>query len=207
MVKLLSQVALMVVGLACLVGCREDRSNPLSSNARNPSFDRQGEQDEEDAGFLPLLAVFGPGKGHIRAVRIPHPTTPGNFAVHIAIRIRHAKPNTTYVAQRAPGVFPAGAPAGFDVATLTDGSCQRGLAMPPWSTLVPSPVAFPDIPDQAHGLPALLITTDGDGNAAADFIVAFPFPLPLFDVTFRVVESGPAPTSMLQSDCIVVPLL
>jgi len=207
MVKLLSQVALMVVGLACLVGCREDRSNPLSSNARNPSFDRQGEQDEEDAGFLPLLAVFGPGKGHIRAVRIPHPTTPGNFAVHIAIRIRHAKPNTAYVAQRAPEVFPAGAPAGFDVATLTDGSCQRGLAMPPWSTLVPSPVAFPDIPDQAHGLPALLITTDGDGNAAADFIVAFPFPLPLFDVTFRVVESGPAPTSMLQSDCIVVPLL
>ncbi len=79
--------------------------------------------------------------------------------------------------------------------------------MPPWSTLVPQPVAFPVIPDQAHGLPALIMTTDGDGNAAADFIVAFPFPLPLFDVTFRVVENGPAPTSMLQSDCIVLPLL
>src|SRR3989442_11881878 len=101
MVKLLSQVALMVVGLACLVGCREDRSNPLSSNARNPSFDRQGEQDEEDAGFLPLLAVFGPGKGHIRAVRIPHPTTPSSTAVHIGLMIRHKKPIRSYVPLRA----------------------------------------------------------------------------------------------------------
>jgi len=202
-----SQVSVVLIGLAGLVACRDDRSNPLTSNTRNPSFDRQREQDEEGAGFVPLVAVFGPGKGHIRAVRIPHPTTPGNFAVHIEIRIRHAKPNTAYVAQRAPEVFPTGAPAGFDVATLTDGSCQRGLAMPPWSTLVPPPVAFPIIPDQAHGLPALIMTTDGDGNAAADFIVAFPFPLPLFDVTFRVVENGPAPTSMLQSDCIILPLL
>jgi hypothetical protein len=203
----LSQVCVMMIGLVGLVACRDDRSNPLASNARNASFDRQLEQDEEGAGFLPLVAVFGPGKGHIRAVRIPHPTTPGNFAVHIEIRIRHAKSHTAYVAQRAPDVFPAGPPAGFDVATLADGSCQRGLSMAPWSTLVPPPVAFPIIPDQAHGLPALIMTTDAEGNASADFIVAFPFPLPLFDVTFRVVESGPAPTSMLQSDCIILPLL
>src|SRR6267154_282706 len=112
----LSQVSVMLIGLAGLVACRDDRSNPLASNTGNPSFDRQGEQDEEGAGLLPLVAVFGPGKGHIRAARIPHPTTPGNFAVHIEIGIRHAKPNTAYVAQRAPEVFPTGAPAGVDVA-------------------------------------------------------------------------------------------
>ena len=204
----LTRVSLLLVGLAGWVACKDDRSNPLVSNAvGNQSFDRQREREEEDGGFLPLVAVFGPGRGHLRAVRIPHPTTPGNFAVHVEIKIRHAKPNTNYVVQRAAEAFPTGAPAGFDVATLTDGSCQRGLSMPPWSTLVPPPVAFPVFPDQAHALPALIMTTDGDGNAAADFIVAFPFPLPLFDVTFRVLEDGPAPTSMLQSECFMVPLL
>src|SRR5437016_13882085 len=164
----LSQVSVTLIGLAGLVACRDDRSNPLASNTRNPSFDRQREQDEEAVGLLPLVAVFGPGKGHIRAVRIPHPTTPGNFAVHIEIRIRHAKPNTAYVAQRAAEAFPTGAPAGFDVATLTDGSCQRGLAVAPWSILVSPQPVFTTFPDQAHGSPALIITTDGDGNGAAD---------------------------------------
>src|SRR5258708_33014958 len=186
----LCEVSVMLIGLAGLVACRDDRSNPLASNTRNPSFDRQREQDEEGAGLLAWGGVFGPGKGHSRAAACPHPPTPGNFAVPIEIGIRHAKPNTAYVAQRAPEVFPTGAPAGFDVATLTDGSCQRGLAMPPWSTLVPQPVAFPVIPDQAHGLPAVIMTAAGDGNAAADFIAAFRFPLPWFDVTFRVVENG-----------------
>src|SRR5437879_3578204 len=125
----LSRVSVTLIGLAGLLACRDDRSNPLASNTWNPSFDRQREQDEERGGFLPLVAVFGPGKGHIRAVRIPHPTTPGNFAVHIEIKIRHAKPNTGYVAQRPPEVFPPGAPAAFDVATLADGPCHGGSPM------------------------------------------------------------------------------
>src|SRR5256885_16205622 len=114
----LSQVSVMLIGLAGLVACRDDRANPLASNTRNPSFDRQREQDEEGAGFLPLVAVFGPGKGHIRAVRIPHPTTPGNFAVHIEIKIRNAKPNTAYAAKRGPEAFPTGRPAAYEVAQL-----------------------------------------------------------------------------------------
>jgi hypothetical protein len=204
----LSQLSLVLVVVAGLAACRDDQSNPLALNgAGKPSFDRQGGQDDGESGFVPLVAVFGPGHGRVRATRIPHPTTPGNFAVHIEIEIRHAKPNTPYVAQRAPDVFPPpGPPAGFDVATLTDGSCQRGLAIAPWSTLVPPPVAFPSMPDQSHGLPALILTTDAEGKAAADFVVAFPFPLPLFDVTFRVMENSAAPTSMLQSDCIILPL-
>lgn len=204
----LSQLSLMLLAVAGAAACTDDQSNPLVSNrAGNPSFDRQGEQDDGANGFVPLVAVFGPGHGRVRATRIPHPTTPGNFAVHIEIEIRHAKPNTAYLGQRAPEVFPPpGPPAGFDVATLADGSCQRGLGIAPWSTLVPPPVAFPTMPDQAHGLPALIIMTDAEGKGSADFVVAFAFPLPLFDVTFRVIENSSAPTSMLQSDCIILPL-
>jgi len=195
--------------------CTDHRPNPAGpTSARsasvtpNGSFEAEREQDGDDRGFLPLVSVVGPGKGRIRATRIPHPTTPGNFAVHIEITIRHAKPNTAYVGQRAAEAFPPpGAPAGFPVSTITDGSCQRGLAIAPWSALAPPPAAFTTFPDQAHGLPALIITTDGEGDGAADFVVAFAFPLPLFDVMFRVIENTPAPMSMLQSDCTVVPLL
>ncbi len=200
--------------VALLLGaCTDNGSNPVAENSvGSPSFDRDFERDDDDdndGDFLRLVSVIGPGKGRIRATRVPHPTTPGNFAVHIEIRMRHAKPNTAYVGQRAAEAFPppGAPPAGFDVATLTDGSCQRGLAIAPWSTIVPPPAAFLTFPDQVHGLPALIITTDGDGNAAADFVVAFAFPLPLFDVTFRVIENSPAPTSVLQSDCTNLPLL
>jgi hypothetical protein len=79
--------------------------------------------------------------------------------------------------------------------------------MAPWSTLVPAAPAFSTFPDQAHGLPALIFATDGDGGGAADFVFAVGNPLPLFDVTFRVIENSPAPTSVLQSDCTILPLL
>jgi hypothetical protein len=205
--------AILTTGLAVSalipVACTDNQVNPAGPNGTGSlNFDGEDQQDGETRGFLSLVSVVGPGRGHIRATRIPHPTTPGNFAVHIEIRIRHAKPNAAYVGQRAAEAFPPpGAPAGFDLATLTDGSCQRGLAIAPWSTLSPAPAPFTSFPDQAHGLPAFIITTDGQGNGAADFVVAFGFPLPLFDVMFRVMENNPAPTSVLQSDCTSVPLL
>ncbi len=208
--------AILAAGLTAVAflptACQDTRSQPTApSNSGEPSFSREREDDDhdDDAGFLKLISLVGPGRGTIRATRVPHPTTPGNFAVHIEIRIRHAKPNTVYVGQRAAEAIPPPgvAPAGFDLATLTDGSCQRGLAIAPWSTLVPPPAAFLTFPDQVHGLPAFLITTDGDGNGAADFVVAFGFPLPLFDVMFRVIENSPAPTSVLVSDCTSLPLL
>jgi hypothetical protein len=207
----------LLTGLAIVAllpaACTDSQSNPVAANSvGSPSFDRDFERDDDDDNdrdFLRLVSVIGPGKGRMRATRVPHPTTPGNFAVHIEIRIHHAKPNTAYVGQRAAEAFapPGAPPAGFDVATLTDGSCQRGLAIAPWSTIVPPPAAYSTFPDQAQGLPAFIITTDGRGNATADFVVAFAFPLPLFDVTFRVIENSPAPTSVLQSDCTVLPLL
>ena len=211
--RTLSGVSLILLGLTGLGACTDSRSNPLAAtSAGTPSFDRNRGNDDRGGddnldGFLRLVSVMGPGAGRFRATRVPHPTTPGNFAVHIELTIRHAKPNTAYVAQRAAEAFAAGAPAGFDATTLADGSCQRGLAIAPWSTLTPTPAAFVTFPDQANGLPAVVFTTDGDGNGAADFVYALANPLPLFDVTFRVIEKSPAPTSMLQTDCTILPLI
>jgi hypothetical protein len=43
-------------------------------------------------GWLQLVSVSGPGRGRIRATPIEHPTTRGNFAVHIEIEVRRAPP-------------------------------------------------------------------------------------------------------------------
>jgi hypothetical protein len=206
--------AILTTGLALIAllpgACTDNRPNPAAPNrAGSPMFDRDHERDDDDDDdrrFLRLVSVVGPGKGRFRATRVPHPTIPGNFAVHIEVRLRHAKQNTTYVVQRAAEAFaPPGAPAGFDVSTTTDGSCQRGLFLPPWSTLSPTPALFNTVPDQGTGSPT--ITTDHEGNGAADFLFAQLFPLPLFDVMFRVLESGPTPTSALVTDCTNLPLL
>jgi hypothetical protein len=174
-------------------------ADPSQSTA--PRVIAEGEEWSSDGHrALPLVAIDGHGRGWLRARRIPHPTTPGNFAVHIVASIRHAIPNAAYVVQRAPEIFaPPGAPAGFDVSTTLDGSCQRALGLPPWSTLSPPPAAFLTFPDQGNGAP--VITTDADGSGSADFVFALAFPLPTFDVAFRVLENSPAPTSAFQSPC------
>lgn len=191
------------------IACQDSNSHPTGPiKAGGPSFNREPENDtdDEDAGYLKLVSPIGAGQGVLRATRIPHPTAPGNFAVHIEVRLHHVKRNTTYVVQRAPETFaPPGVPAGFDVLTTTDGSCQRGLFIPPWSSLAPAPAPFLTFPDQGTGSPT--IVTNSEGNGTADFVFAAPFPLPLFDVMFRVIESSAAPTSALASDCETLPLM
>lgn len=155
-------------------------------------------------GFLPLVALFGEGSGEIRATRIAHPTTPANFAVHIEVRVRGAKPNTGFQVQRAAEGFNGAPPAGFDASTLTDGSCQRGLAMAPWTTITPQPVYFNNFVDQGTGSP--ILTTNASGDGQADFQQALTFPLPAFDVVFRLVEVGAAPKAVLESSCTTLPL-
>ncbi|HXM38166.1 MAG TPA: hypothetical protein VN908_05835 [Gemmatimonadales bacterium] len=194
----------LLTGLAIVAllpgACRDSRADPLGVNSPgSPAFDRAREGNDDEGDFLRLVSVVGPGEGRFRATRVPHPTVPGNFAVHVEARIHHAKPNTTYLVQRAAEAFIPSPPAGFPMSTTTDGSCQRGLAIAPWSTLVPVPPAFVTWPTT--------LTTDDEGNGATDFVFATTAPLPLFDVMFRVIESGSAPQSALLTDCTVLPLL
>lgn len=200
----LAHVSLMMVGLAALAACSDGPPNPLATNGSdNPSFNRDRHNDDdgegEGNGFVRLVSIVGPGHGRFRGTRVPHSTVPGNFAIHVEARIRHAKPNTIYLVQRAAEAFTTTPPAGFPMATTTDGSCQRGLAIAPWSTLVPPPVAF--------NIWTPTLTTDERGNGETDFVFESTAPLPLFDVMFRVIENSPAPTSVLQTDCTVVPLI
>ena len=197
--------SLVLLGLAA---CTNDRTSPAAPNiGESARFDgpsafdpADGDGDDDDVSdFQRLVAITGPGHGRFRATRIAHPTTPGNFAIHIEARVRGAKPNTSYLVQRAPDTFsPPGPPAGFAVSTLTDGSCQRALALPPWTTLVPAPAAF------VSWVPT--VTTDERGDGETDFVFALPFPLPAFDVMFRLLEVGVAPRSVLVTDCITLPV-
>lgn len=195
----------LVTAAVLSTACQDPQSHPTAPGA-NFSRDHDDHDDDDGRGFVKLISPVGPGRGGFRAIRIPHPTTPGNFAIHVEVRLHHVKRNATYVVQRAVEAFaPPGAPAGFDLATTTDGSCQRGLFIPPWSTLVPASAPFVSFPDQGTGSPT--ITTDARGDGTADFVFAQTFPLPLFDAMFRVLETGPVPTSALFTDCINLPLL
>ena len=176
--------------LLLVAACSDSSSGPADDGGVTP-------------GFLPLVALFGQGTGEIKATRIPHPTTPGNFAVHIEVKVRGAKANTSFQVQRAADAFGT-VPAGFDVSTLADGSCQRGLVMAPWTSLTPPPVYFNPFVDQGTGSPVL--TTNANGDGQADFQQALTTPLPAFDVVFRLVEVGAAPKAVLESTCTTLPL-
>jgi hypothetical protein len=92
---------------------------------------------------------------------------------------------------------PPGPPAGFDLSTTTDGSCQRALALPPWTALAPAPAAFLTWPTT--------LTTNQRGDGQTDFVFVQSFPLPQFDVMFRVLEAGAAPQSALLTGCTILP--
>jgi hypothetical protein len=184
-----------------LAACSKDQTSPAApSNSQSASLDQRTEENDDHAGgFQRLVAITGPGHGRLRATRVPHPTTPGNFAVHVEARLRSAKPNATYLVQRSAEAFaPPGAPAGFNLSTTTDRSCQRALALAPWTTLAPVPAAFVTWPTT--------LTTDQNGDGQTDFVFPQSFPLPEFDVMFRVLEAGAAPQSALLTGCTILPL-
>jgi hypothetical protein len=163
------------------------------------------DDDERDRrrGWLQLISISGPGRGRIRATGIDHPTTTGNFAVHIEIQVRRALPNTTYLVQRAPEVNP---PFGIN-STTTDGFCQRGLDIPPWSTVTPTrPPSFLTFPVTV-ALPStaqVTLTTDKRGSGELQFDFAAGAAFPAFDVMFRLLEVGAAPRSVLVSECTTI---
>jgi hypothetical protein len=199
-----STTTLLVSCALGLSACSEKTSTAVDQPTGEPSPNLARPFDNSD-GWLLLVPLNGSGWGRIRATRIAHPTTPGNFAVHVEIKLRDVLPNLTLVVQRAPETLP---PFGVD-ATTTDGSCQRGLGIAPWSTITPTApaafVAFPlTVPTPSTPGPVTL-TTDAAGRADFSFDFAATVPLPAFDVMFRLVEVGTAPRAVLVSQCRTLP--
>jgi hypothetical protein len=184
---------------------RDDEAVGQAPSLSAASANARDNDDERDRrGWLQLVSLSGPGRGRIRATRIDHPTTPGNFAVHIEIQVRRAQSNTTYLIQRAPEVNP---PFGIN-ATTTDGFCQRGLDVPPWSAVTPNrPPSFLTFPVTVP-LPStapVTLTTDKRGSGELEFDFAASVAVPAFDVMFRLLEVGSAPRSVLVSECTTMP--
>ncbi len=122
----------------------------------------------------------------------------GTLAADISVRLVGLRRNATYLLQRAQeGV--GGRALG------SDGICQRGLGLPPWSPSDPPTTNFQTMPLPATG-PLVTITTSSSGDGAVDFefralmIVAGT----TNDVMFRLVDNAEDPTAELRSDCMMV---
>lgn len=141
-----------------------------------------------------LVAVVGTGTGGTSVT--PSSTPEGTFLATIRFRVR-AKPNTTYVVQRAAEV---GRPNG------ADGICQRAQGAPPWSSAdAPFGPSFLSFPLPGAG-PIRTLATDASGEAAVDFEFRSPalHAGDQFDVQMRLIDREEAPTSELRSGCMTV---
>jgi hypothetical protein len=122
----------------------------------------------------------------------------GTLAADISVRLVGLRRNATYLLQRAQeGV--GGRALG------SDGICQRGLGLSPWSPSDPPTVNFQTMPLPATG-PLVTITTTFTGDAAADFEFRALMILAgsTNDVMFRLVDNTEAPTTELRSGCMTI---
>jgi hypothetical protein len=120
------------------------------------------------------------------------------MAADISVRLVGLRRNATYLLQRAQeGV--GGRPLG------SDGICQRGLGLSPWSPNEPPTVNFQTMPLPATG-PLVTVTTTSSGDGAVDFefralmVIAGT----TNDVMFRLVDDAEPPTAELRSDCMMI---
>src|SRR5258707_1291739 len=78
-----------------------------------------------------ITALTGTGAGGVSVT--PKSIAAATFDADISISIEKARPNTTYIVQRAPEI---GRTLG------SDGVCQRALSLPPWSATDPAAPTF-----------------------------------------------------------------
>ena len=139
------------------------------------------------------------GEGGFAGMSItPKAIAEGTMAADISVRLMGVRRNATYLLQRAQeGV--GGRPLG------SDGICQRGLGLSPWSPSDPPTVNFQTMPLPATG-PLVTITTTSTGDGAVDFEFRALMVLAgtTNDVMFRLVDDAEAPTTELRSDCMMV---
>ena len=136
-----------------------------------------------------LVAVVGTGSGGTSVTSVANAS--GGFAGTMRFRVR-AKPNTTYLVQRAADLMRAG---------TDDGVCQRADGLPPWSPAdLPFGPAFVTFPTPSAG-PLVTFTTNGQGEGSLDYNFDTPQITrgTRFDVKMRLVDDENAPTSDLRS--------
>lgn len=178
-------VNLSIVALSVLVGA-------CSSTPSTPSAPTTASLIPSGTYQSALTAVSGTGIGGVSVSPVAIPS--GTFDAMISVRLAQARPNTTYVVQRAPEI---GRTLG------SDGICQRSLGLSPWSPLDPPAPAFVTFPLSGS---SATVTTTTAGAASLDFEFLAPT-IPAgtsFDVMFRLVDNETAPTLELRSGCFTV---
>jgi hypothetical protein len=139
-----------------------------------------------------ILAVTGPGTGGVSVTPTAIPDR--TFAADISVLITGARPNASYIVQRAPEI---GRTLG------SDGVCQRALGVSPWSAVDPPAPAFVTFP---LGSGVAIVPTAANGTGTVNFEFRAPT-IPagtVFDVMFRLVDSDTAPRTELRSGCFTV---
>jgi len=141
-----------------------------------------------------LSPVKGTGVAGISVTPVANAS--GTLDVIIKVRVEGARASSTYLVQRSPEVGRASG---------QDGVCQRALGQSPWSASDPPAPAFVTFPLPSSG-PLVSLQTQPNGNGSLDFeftstgIAAGTS----FDVMFRLVDDGAAPSSELRSECLTV---
>jgi hypothetical protein len=174
-------VATSIAAAALVSGC--------SSSATGPTEIPVPEGTHRSA----IAAVSGPGSGGVSVTptAIPERT----FAATISILIGNARPNATYIVQRAPEIGRA---------LASDGVCQRALGQPPWSASDPAAAAFVTFANTAGAPITLTTAANGTGTANFEFRAPTIAAGTLFDVMFRLIDSETAATTELRSGCFTV---
>jgi len=140
----------------------------------------------------PISAVAGPGAGGVSVT--PKSIPEASFAADIGVLITSARPNTSYIVQRAPEIGRA---------LASDGLCQRALGIAPSSAADPPAPAFVTF---AIGAGPATLATAANGTGTLNFEFRAPT-IPAgtqFDVMFRLVDNETAPSTELRSGCFTV---
>jgi hypothetical protein len=138
-----------------------------------------------------IAAVLGDGVGGLSVT--PKSIPQATFVADIKVLVRGARPNTSYIVQRAPEI---GRPLS------SDGICQRALGLSPW-TPAAGPVAAAFLTFPSPGSP-LMTSANGDGALDFEFSAASIPAGTVFDVMFRLVDDTASPTTELRSGCFTV---
>jgi hypothetical protein len=170
-----------VLALSSLIGCGD--SSPTGPVPFDPPGTHQA-------------ALTGVGWSGAGGVSVTPRAAGGVFTADIKVRLRNAKPNTTYIVQRAPEVGRA---------LSSDGVCQRGMSVSPWSSADPPAPAFMTFTQPNSTTPVSMVTSaTGDGSVDFPFSASSILAGTQFDVMFRVLDDVALPKSVLLSECVTV---